>query len=163
MQKQILGLMWTACLSVMTSVLGQIPRSGVVGTHAKYVFNFIRNFCMAFQSDYHFAFWSAVYDSSSCSTSLAAFGLVSAYFALYCFSSVQSLSRVWLFATPWTAARQVSLSITNLRSPPKPMPTELVMPSNNLILCRPLLLLPSIFPSIRVFSNESALRIRWPK
>ena len=79
------------------------------------------------------------------------------------FSSVQSLSHVWLFATPWTAARQASLSITNSRSPPKPMSIESVMPSNHLILCCPLLLLPSIFPSIRVFSNESALHIRWPK
>ena len=79
------------------------------------------------------------------------------------FSSVQSLSRVWFFATPWTAARQASLSTTNSRSPPKPMSIESVMPSNHLILCRPLLLLPSIFPSIRVFSNESALHIRWPK
>ena len=79
------------------------------------------------------------------------------------FSSVQSLSRVRLFATPGTAGRQDALSITNSRSPPKPMSIVLVMPSNHLILCRPLLLLPSIFPSIRVFSNESALRIRWPK
>ena len=79
------------------------------------------------------------------------------------FSSVQSLIHVQLFATPWSAARQASLSITNSQSPPKPMSIELVMPSNHLILCRPLLLLPSIFPSIRVFSNESALRIRWPK
>ena len=81
----------------------------------------------------------------------------------YWFSSVQFLSRVWLFVTPWTAACQASLSITNSQSPPKPMSIELVMPSNHLILCYPLLLLPSIFPSIRVFSNESALRIRWPK
>ena len=79
------------------------------------------------------------------------------------FSSVQSLSRVPLFATPWTSARQASLSITKSRSPPKPMSIELVMPSNQLILCHPLLLLRSIFPSIRVFSNESALCIRWPK
>ena len=79
------------------------------------------------------------------------------------FSSVQLLSCDWLFATPWTAAHQASLSITNSRSPPKPMSIESVMPSNHLILCRPLLLLPSIFPSIRVFSNESALHIRWPK
>ena len=78
-------------------------------------------------------------------------------------SSLQSLSCVQLFATPWTAARQASLSITSSQSPPKLMSIELVMPSNHLILCRPLLLLPSIFPSIRVFSNESALRIRWPK
>jgi len=79
------------------------------------------------------------------------------------FSSVQSLSRVLVFATPWTAARQAPLSITNSRSLPKPMFIKLVMPSNHLILCHPLLLLPSIFPSIRIFSNESALRIRWPK
>ena len=77
--------------------------------------------------------------------------------------SVQLLSHVWLFMIPWTAAPQASLSITNCWSPPKPMPIELVMPFNHLILCRPLLLLPSIFPSIRVFSNESALRIRCPK
>ena len=79
------------------------------------------------------------------------------------FSSVQSLSRVRLSATLWTAARQASLSITNSRSLPKLMSIESVMLSNHLILCRPLLLLPSIFPNIRVFSNESALRIRWPK
>ena len=78
-------------------------------------------------------------------------------------SSVQSLSRVRLFVTPWTAACQASLSITNSQSPPKPMSIESVMPPNHLILCCPFLLLPSIFPSIRVFSNESALRIRWPK
>ena len=78
-------------------------------------------------------------------------------------SSFQSLRRVWLFAIPWTTARQASLSITNSWSSPKPMSIESVMPSNHLILCRPLLLLPSIFPSFRVFSNESALHIRWPK
>ena len=79
------------------------------------------------------------------------------------FSSVQSLSRVRLFATPWTAAHQASLSITNSWSLPTLMSIESVMPSNHLILCYPLLLLPSIFPSIRVFSNESVLGIRWPK
>ena len=79
------------------------------------------------------------------------------------FSSVQLLSRVRLFATPWTTARQASLSITNSWSPPRPISIELVMPSNHLILCRTLLFLPSICPSIRVFSNESALHIRWPK
>ena len=79
------------------------------------------------------------------------------------FSSVQSLSCVQLFATPWIAARQVSLSITNSQSSLKLMSIELVMPSSHLILCRPLLLLPPIPPSIRVFSNESTLRIRWPK
>ena len=78
------------------------------------------------------------------------------------FSSVQWLSRVQLFGTPWTAARQASLSITNSRSLPKLMSIESMMPSNHLILCCALLL-PSIFPSIRVFSNESALRFRWPK
>jgi len=78
-------------------------------------------------------------------------------------SSVQSLSHVQLFATPWTAACQASLSITNSWSLLKLMSIELVMPSNHLILCRPLLLPPSIFPSIRVFSNESVLCIRWPK
>ena len=78
-------------------------------------------------------------------------------------SSVQLLSRVSLFATRWTAARQVSLSITNFQSLLKLMSIESVMPSNHLILCHPFLLLPSIFPNIRVFSKESALRIRWPK
>ena len=79
------------------------------------------------------------------------------------FSSVQSLSRVRLFATPWTAARQASLSITNSRSLLKLMSIESVMPSNHLILCCPLLLPPSIFPSTRAFSSESVLHIRWPK
>ena len=79
------------------------------------------------------------------------------------FSSVQSLSCVRLFVTPWTTAHQASLSITNSRSPPKPMSIESVMPSNHLILCHPLFLLPPIPPSIRVFSNVSALLIRWPK
>ena len=77
----------------------------------------------------------------------------------YIFSSMQSLSRVWHFETSWTAAHQASLSITNSRSLLKFMSIEAVMPSNQLILCRPLLLLPSVFPSIRVFSNESV----WPK
>ena len=76
---------------------------------------------------------------------------------------VQSLSRVWLFATPWTATRQASLSFTISQNLLKLMSIEVVMPSNHLILCRPLLLLPSILPSNRIFSNESALRIRWPK
>ena len=79
------------------------------------------------------------------------------------FSSVQSLIRVWLFVTPWTAACQASQSITNSWSLLKFMSIESVMPSNHLILCHPLLLSPSIFPGIRVFSNESVLRIRWPK
>ena len=79
------------------------------------------------------------------------------------FSSVQSLSRVQFFGTPWTAAHQASVSITNSRSLLKLMSIELVMPFSHLILCHPLLLLPSIFPSIRVFSYKSVLRIRWPK
>ena len=79
------------------------------------------------------------------------------------FSSIQSLSRVRLFATPWTAAHQASLSITSSQSLLKLMSIQSVMPSNHLILCCPLLLPPSISPSIRVFSNESALRMRWPK
>ena len=79
------------------------------------------------------------------------------------FSSVQLLSQVQLFATPWTAACQASLSITNSWSLPKPMCIELVMPSNHLILCCPILLPPSIYPSIRDFSNESVLHNRWPK
>ena len=79
------------------------------------------------------------------------------------FNSVQSLSRVRLFATPWIAAHQASLSIINSQSLPKPMSIESVMPSNHLILCHPLLLLPSIFPSTRVFSNELVLHIRWTK
>ena len=79
------------------------------------------------------------------------------------FNSVQSLIHVQLFVTPWTAARQASLSITNSQSLLKLMSFALVMPSNHLILCRPLLLLPSIFLNIRVFSNESVLHMRWPK
>ena len=82
---------------------------------------------------------------------------------LYLCSSVQLLSHVWLFATPWTAVHQFSLSITNTWSLLKLMSIESVMLSNHLILCHPRLLPPSIFPSIRVFSNESALCIRWPK
>ena len=79
------------------------------------------------------------------------------------FSSVQSLSRVQLFATPWTAARQASLSITNFRSSPRLTSIESVMPSKHLTLCQPLLLLPSVFLRIRFFSSESVLCIRWPK
>ena len=88
---------------------------------------------------------------------------ICAFYHHKCISSVQSLSHVWLFATPWAAARQASLSIANSQSLLKLMSIESVMPSNHLIFCCPLLLPPSIFPSIRVFSNESALRIRWPK
>ena len=89
--------------------------------------------------------------------------LINRNFNLLIFRSVQLLSHVWLFVTPWTAAHQTSLSITNSQSSHKLMSIESVMPCNHLILCRPLLLLPSSFPSIRVFSNEWALCIRWPK
>ena len=82
---------------------------------------------------------------------------------LLCFSSVQSLSHVWLFATPWITARQASLSITNSWSSLRLTSIKSVMPSSHLILCRPLLLLPPIPPSIGDFSNESTLRMRWPK
>ena len=93
-------------------------------------------------------------------------GVLSRYLETIILFSSDKFSRsvcVWLFATPWTAARQASLSISNSRSLLKLVSIELVMPSNHLILCCPLLLLPSIFPRIRVFSNESALYIRWPK
>ena len=92
--------------------------------------------------------------------------LYCAHFCMKCsleFSSDQLLSHVRLFVTPWTAACQASLSITNSQSPPKPMSIALVLPSNHPILCHPLHLLPSIFPSIRVFSSESVFCIRWPK
>ena len=90
-------------------------------------------------------------------------GNVCFYYVLWCWTcSVQWLSRVWLFATPWTTACQVFLSLTNSRSLPKLMSIELVMPSSHLILCRPLLL-PPIPPSIRVFSSESTLCMMWPK
>ena len=94
----------------------------------------------------------------------ALFPIAFVHFRSVCqFSSIQSLSRVQLFATPWTAARQASLSITNSWSLLRLMSIESVMPSSHLIFCHPLLLLPPIPPSIRVFSNESVLRIRWPK
>ena len=96
----------------------------------------------------------------SCTTKWLSYTFV---FFIWFFSSVHSLSRVRLFATPWTAAQQASLSITNSWSLPRLMSIELVRPSKHLILCRPLLLLPSIFPSIRVFSNELARCMRWPK
>ena len=95
---------------------------------------------------------------------LMSFGHKSAHFSLdACLVVVQSLSHVWLFETPWNAACQASLSFTIPQSLFKLMSFDLVMPTNHLILCRPLPLLPSIFPSIRIFSNESVLRIRWPK
>ena len=102
--------------------------------------------------------------STSCLPGCTGYGLYEAQAGIKVqFSSVQSLSHVQLFATPWTIARQASLSITDSWSLLKLTSIELVMPSNHLVLCRPLLLLPSVFSSIRVFSNESVLRIRWPK
>ena len=89
--------------------------------------------------------------------------IMNSFFPCFQFSSVQSLSCVQLFATPWTRVCQASLFNTNSQSLPKPMSIESVMPSNHLILCRPLLLLPPIPPSIRIFSKESTLCIRWPK
>ena len=100
---------------------------------------------------------------TECFIGISSLVLTKSLWSIIQYQSVQSLNRVWLFVTPWTAARQASLSITNSRSPPKPMSIKSVMPSNHLILCRPLLLLPSIFPSIKVFANESVLHIRWPK
>ena len=93
----------------------------------------------------------------------ASVGLTRNIWSINQFSSVQSLSCVWLFVTPWIAARQASLSITNSQSLLKLMSIESVIPSSHLILCHPLLLLPPIPPSIKVFSNESTLHIRWPK
>ena len=102
--------------------------------------------------------WSAF----SLSSTLHTFSNVTESWQLFVFAVVQSLSRVWLFATPWSAARQAPLPSTISWSLFKFISIESVMPSNHLILCHPLLLLPSVFPSIRVFSSESALCIRWP-
>ena len=100
---------------------------------------------------------------STISSSVVPVSCLQSFPASVQFNSVQSLSCVWLFATPWTIACQASLSINNSQSSPKPTSIVSVMPSNHLILCHHLLLLPSMFPSIRVFSNESALHIRWSK
>ena len=110
--------------------------------------------------------WTGRLGKGVCSMMLSWNICASMYFTLILtsfLSSVQLLSCVWLFATPWTSACQASLPITNSWSLPKPLSIESVMIFNHLILCRPLLLLPSIFPSIRGFSNQSALRMRWPK
>ena len=107
----------------------------------------------------HFFFFGMVLVPTSCTILWTSFIVIQ----VVCLSSVQSLSRVRLFVTPWITARQASLSITNSQSLLKLMPFESVMPSSHLIRCHPLLLLSSIFPRTRVFSNESALCIRWPK
>ena len=108
------------------------------------------------------AWWATVHGVAKSQTRLSNFTFTFTFTKLQ-FSSVQSLTRVQLFATPWVTACQASLSITNSRSLFKLMSIESVMPFSHLILCRPLLLLPTITPSIRVFSNESTLHIRWPK
>ena len=109
------------------------------------------------------AWWATVHRVAKSQTGLKQNHSTRSLFNLPQFNSVQSLSDVRLFVTPWTAARQTSLCITNSQSLLKLMSIESVMSSNHLILCHPLLLLPSLFPSIRVFSNESVLHIRWPK
>ena len=106
--------------------------------------------------------WAKVFGVAKGWTQLGTYAWLSLH-VVFDSVSFQLLSPVWLFMIPWTAAGQASLSFTNSRSLPKLMPIESVMPSNHLILYCPLLLPPSIFPSIRVFSNESALRMRWPK
>ena len=109
---------------------------------------------------YYLTILSSAIPFSFCLQSFPASG---SFAVSWFFTSVQLLSHVWLFVTPWTAACQASLSITNPRSLPKLVSIELVMPSNRLILCCPLLCLPSVLSSIRVFSSKSALHIRWPK
>ena len=104
--------------------------------------------------------WSFTFHINLCLVDYSSVWTYQTAFLWYDFSSVQSLSHVWLFATPWSAAHQANLSITNSQSLLKLMSRESVMPSNHLLLCRPLLLTPPIFPSIRVFSNESVLHIR---
>ena len=131
------------------------------------LFFFYFKHCAPTKSDLLLKCWlhvlSPTCHSSRCSIWQNTHSCLSKSYLSLQFTSVQLLSHVRLFATPWTTAHQVSLSITNSRSLPKLISIESVMPSNHLILSRPLLLLPSIFPSIRIFSNESVLCIRWPK
>ena len=125
-----------------------------------YFWHFISGFVNEFCNLEH---WGPIFRDWNLRTSYFKWFYGSVHFADFKLNSVQSLSHVWFFATPWTAARKASLSITTSQSLPRPMSFELMMPSNHLILCCPFLFLPSIFPSIRVFSNESALCLRWPK
>ena len=139
---------WVTCKNAFSRVENKKGNCRVIGTGT---LSFNRYYQIALQWLYQILGSQTVYDTTSCS--------------IHSFSSAQfsSLSHVWLFVTPWTAACQASLSITNSQSLLKLMSIELVMPSNHLNLCRPLPLPPLIFPSIRVFSNESVLRIKWPK
>ena len=123
---------------------------------------YLFNYCAVFKS-YFFSLTFESFTEMCLGLDIFIFVLTMTLLISVQFSSVQSLSRVYLFATPWTAARQASLSITNSRSLPKLKSIDSVMPSNHLILYRPLLLLPSIFSSIRVFFRESVLCIQWPK
>ena len=120
----------------------------------------VQHFCSKRNDHLYVNLWSFVFFWPTLSTTMPQTDL---FWKMDKFSSVQSLSCVRLFATPWIAARQASLSITNSQSLLKLMSIESVMPSSHLILCHPLLLLPPITPSIRVFSNESTLLMRWPK
>ena len=172
------AFVWTC---VFTS-LGHISKSEIAGSCSNCIFNFLRNCQTIFQSRYTVLHSTSGRCRFSFSSTFPTFVITCPFFIvarllgrkwylvviLVCMSwwlndVVQSLSHGWLFAIPWTAACQASLSFAISRSLLKLMSIKSVMPSNHLILCRPLLLLPSIFPSIRVFSNELALRIRWPK
>ena len=139
--------------SVTVSTVSPCICHEVMGPDAMILVFWMLNFKPTFSLSY-FTLIKMLFSSSS----LSVIRVVSVQF-----SSVQLLSRVWLFATPWIAARQASLSITNSQSSPKLRCIESVMPSSHLILCHPLLLLPPIPPNIRVFSNESTLSTRWPK
>ena len=133
------------CVRYVFISLVYIPKNGITGSCSSSVFNILRS-CKLF------------------SKVVALFcHLIRSIFSSVQFSSFQSLSHVQLFRTPWTAAHHASLSITNSWNLLKLMSIELMMPSNHLILCHLLLLLPSVLPRIRVFSNESVLHIRWPK
>ena len=151
-------LLWLPCLKTSLTLTCQRATSSskpFLASHAKAVPGNWSPFYSVFYLDvwYH--------PSVTWAGALSCFSLFSELISSV--QSVQSLSRIRLFATPWITARQASLSITNSQSSLKLMSIESVMPSSHLVLCRPLLLLLSIFPSIRVFSNESTLRMRWPK